>query len=417
MLTPHQTADHLFRHEAGKLLAVLLKILGKAQLELAEDLVQETLLRALAHWKLKGVPANPAAWLTQVAKRLALDALRHQQRRGGRASQAPPPPDYSLLAAMESLSPDGPAVEDALLRTMFACCHPALAQEAQVALILQTLCGFRVAELAKAFLTSEENITKRLYRARQLFRDEQLPFQLPPANQLAARLAGLLQALYLLFNEGYHSTSHAQPIRADLAGEAARLVMLLAEHPATAQPPVFALLALISFHAARFPARTDAHGRLRLLREQDRSQWNQALIQQGKFYLQKAASGPAASRYHLEAMIAHEHCLAPSYSQTDWPRILQLYNWLLHLQPDPVVALNRAVAVGEVYGPSAGIQAVADISPAATLEKFYLRPAILAQFYAQLGDLATARQHWHEALALTQSPAERELIARRLAED
>jgi RNA polymerase sigma-70 factor (ECF subfamily) len=416
MPTPNQTADHLFRHEAGKLLAVLLKILGRARLELAEDLVQEALLRALAHWKLKGVPQNPAAWLMQVAKRLAIDALRREQRRGGPAREAPPALDHSLLAAVDRLSPDGPAVEDALLRTMFACCHPSLAQEAQVALILQTLCGFRVAELARAFLTTDETITKRLYRARQLFREEPVPLELPPAAQLAARLEGLLQALYLLFNEGYHSTSHAQPIRADLAAEAARLTMLLAEHPATAQPPVFALLALMSFHAARFPARTDAQGRLCLLREQDRARWDQALIRQGKFYLQKAASGPTASRYHLEAMIAHEHCQAPSYAHTDWPRILQLYDWLLHLQPDPVVALNRAVAVGEVHGPRAGIQAVEQIAPAGALERFYLRPAILAEFYAQLGDQATTRQHWRAALALTQSPAERELLARRLGE-
>jgi RNA polymerase sigma factor (sigma-70 family) len=416
MLTPDQVAAHLFRHEAGKLLAVLLKILGRGHLELAEDLVQETLLRALAHWKLKGVPQNPAAWLMQVAKRLAIDSLRHAQRRAQqqRAPAHEALPDNSLLAAVDQLSADGPAVEDALLRTMFACCHPILPREAQVALILQTLCGFRVAEIAKAFLTTDENIAKRLYRARQLFRDEQVPLELPLAAQLSERLVGVLQALYLLFNEGYHSTYHQQPVRADLAGEAARLAMLLAEHPATAQPQVFALLALMSFHAARFPTRTDARGHLLLLREQNRAYWDQALIRQGQAYLQKAASGPVASRYHLEAMIAHEHCQAPSYGQTDWPRILQLYDWLLHLQPDPVVALNRAVAVGEVSGPQAGIQAVENIAPARAIEKFYLRPAILAEFHARLGDLAAARQYWRAALELTQSPAEQALLQRRL---
>ena len=340
--------DHLFRQEAGKLISVLSGIFGINRLQLAEDVVQESLIRALRTWPYTGVPKNPAAWLTQTAKNLALDLIRREKLFHDKEPQ--------IIAFMEqwpSESSESPMFEneirDGRLRLMFACCHPLLPPEAQTALALKTLCGFGVGEIAKAFLTSEAAIAKRLTRARQRIRELHIPFEIPAGDELSNRLDGVLQTLYLLFNEGYKASSGEHLIREELCQEAIRLASLLAEHPTGNRPRTHALIALMLLNAARLPARTDSEGNILRLKEQDRLTWDQTMIARGMFHLSKSADGDELSTYHLQAAIAACHCVATNYESTDWRKILSLYDQLLELDNSPIVALNRTVAVANVH--------------------------------------------------------------------
>jgi len=311
--------DHLFRHEAGKLVSVLTGIFGINRLQLAEDVVQESLIRALRTWPYIGVPKNPAAWLTQTAKNLALDVIRREKLFHDKEPQ--------IVAFMEQWPSESAAgespmfeneIRDGRLRLMFACCHPALSAEDQTALALKTLCAFSPAEIGKAFLTSEAAIAKRLTRAKQKIRDEHIPFEIPAGDALSPRLDGVLQTIYLLFNEGYKASSGDHLIREELCREAIRLASLLAEHPAGNQPRTHALVALMLLNAARLPARTDPEGNILRLKEQDRSTWNQELIARGMQHLSMSAAGDELTTYHLQAAIAACHCVASDYLSTDW---------------------------------------------------------------------------------------------------
>ena len=338
-----EVADHVFRHEGAKVVATLTAHLGTHRLQLAEDVVQEALLRALQTWSYRGVPDNPAAWLTQVAKNLALNALQREQRWNQKQDGIAAEHARWLAAPPEDRTHE--TFADDTLRMMFVCFHPELAAEAQTALALRTLCGFSPAEIGAAFLTTEVAIAKRLVRARQRIRELALPFAVPEAAELSSRLDGVLHTLYLLFNEGYKASVGDRLVRADLCHEAIRLVTLVTQHPATQEPRAHALLALMLLNAARLEARTDDAGNLLRLHEQDRSAWNQALIQRGILCLGHASQGGALSVYHIEASIAATHCLAADAAATDWPRILHLYDQLLALTGSPVTAMNRAVAV------------------------------------------------------------------------
>src|SRR5882724_1639086 len=273
--------DHLFRHEAGKLISVLTGIFGIDRLQLAEDVVQESLIRALRTWPYTGIPKNPAAWLTQTAKNLALDLIRREKLFHDKQPE--------IIASMEEWVSDSAGdsprfdneIRDGRLRLMFACCHPFLSPEDQTALALKTLCAFSPAEIAKAFLTSEAAIAKRLTRAKQKIREEHIPFEIPIGEELSRRLDAVLQTLYLLFNEGYKASSGDHLVREELCHEAIRLGVLLAEHPAGNQPRTHALVGLMLLNAARLPARTDSEGNILRLKEQDRSIWNQVLIARG----------------------------------------------------------------------------------------------------------------------------------------
>lgn len=410
-----QLAEHLFRHEAGKLVSVLTGIFGIERLQLAEDVVQESLVRALQTWPFYGIPKNPAAWLTQTAKNLALDLIRREKRFHEKQGE--------VIAVIEQRLADpgeAPVFDDELkderLRLIFACCHPLVPQDAQTALALKTLCGFSPAEIAKAFLSTEVAIVKRLTRARQRIQEQGIPFEIPSGAELSSRLDGVLQVLYLLFNEGYKASTGESLVRAEMCGEAIRLAALLAEHPATDRPRTHALLALMLLDAARLPARTDAAGNLLRLQEQDRTAWNGGSIALGIHHLGRASTGGEVSVYHLEAAIAACHCAAPDYESTDWPRILSLYDQLAQLDGSPVVALNRAVAVANVHGPRAGIEAVEAIRNAEAIDAYYLRYAVLGEFEAQLGQCAAAAAHLRKAIELSGLESERALLARRLAE-
>ena len=378
--------EHLFRHEAGKMVATLTGIFGIEHLTLAEDVVQEALARALQTWPFYGVPRNPAAWLMQTARNRALDVVRRENN--FRAKE----PDIIRLMDGENPAPDAiilseQEIADDRLRMMFVCCHPQIPAEAQVALALKTLCGFSPAEIAKAYLTTEAAIAKRLMRAKQKIRDARIAFEIPAGGELARWLDGVLQSLCLLINEGYNASAGDKLVREDICAEAIRLTGLLSEHPAGNQPKTHALLALMLLNAARTPARVDGEGNLLRLQEQDRTRWDQPLIARGLFHLAQSAAGGEFSEYHLQAGISACHCAARDYASTDWRQILSLYDRLLALDGSPVVALNRAVVLAEVNGPQAGIEAVEAIPNLKSLGSYYLLHAVLGDFELQLNHL------------------------------
>ncbi len=408
-----RVADDLFRREGARLVAALAGHLGTHRLQLAEDAVQEALVRALQSWPYRGIPDNPAAWLTQAAKNLTLDALRREQTWQRKEAR--------ITAEQERwLTQDEPAVEqpipDDTLRMLFVCFHPQLSIEAQLALALRTVCGMSPAEIGAAFLTSEAAIAKRLVRARQLIRDLRLPFAVPDAGELPGRLDGVLAALYLLFNEGYKASSGDRLIREELCHEAIRLARLLGAHPATSQPAAKALLALMCLNAARLGARVNESGEIVRLHHQDRSRWDLRLIEEGILALGAAATGDIVSPYHLEAGIAACHCLAPDDAGTDWPRILGLYDQLLVLKPTPVVAMNRCVALARVQGPREALDALEGIPNRHSLEAQHLYHAIRASFIEKLGQPAEARAAYQRAADLAPCEAEREFLQGRASD-
>ena len=409
-----EAADHFFRHEGAKVVATLTAHLGTHRLQLAEDVVQEALLRALQTWSYRGVPDNPAAWLTQVAKNLALNALQREHRWNEKQEGIAAEHTRWLSSTSEDMTHE--TFADDTLRLMFVCFHPELAAESQTVLALRTLCGFSPAEIAAAFLTSEAAITKRLVRARQRIRELALPFAVPDTAALSSRLEGVLHTLYLLFNEGYKASAGERLVREELCQEAIRLVTLVTQHPATQEPRAHALLALMLLNAARLSARTDDAGNLLRLHEQDRTAWNQAMIHRGILCLRHASQGGALSVYHIEASIAATHCMASDASTTDWQRILHLYDQLLALTGSPVTAMNRAVAVARVHCAQAGLDALDNIRQRSVLEGNHLYHAMRGTFTAELGQAAAAVTHFRLAAKLALLPIERDFIARRIEE-
>src|SRR5438093_2083961 len=304
-------------------------------------------------------------------------------------------------------------IADDRLRMMFVCCHPIIPPDAQVALALKTLCGFSVTEISRAFLTTEAAIAKRLTRAKQKIREARIPFEIPTGEELAQRLDGVLQSLYLLFNEGYKASSGDSLVREDLCREAIRLTALLAEHPVGNQPKTHALLALMLLNNARIPTRVDGDGNLLLLKEQDRARWDQPMIARGMFHLARSAAGEEISEYHLQAGVAACHCAATDYESTDWRQILSLYDRLVEFDDSPVVALNRAVVVANIHGPGAGLDAVAAIQGREKLDSYYLLYAVLGEFEAQLKDPLAAAGYFRRSLQLAETKSEQLFLSKR----
>jgi len=405
--------EHLFRHEAGKMISTLTRLFGIGHLNLAEDVVQEALARALQTWPYYGIPRNPSAWITQVAKNLALDLIRRDKVFRNKEIEIANFMEPPNSARSESLSLDG-EIKDDRLRMMFVCCHPVVPQEAQVALALKTLCGFSPAEIGRAFLTSEAAIAKRLTRARQKIRGARIPFEIPAGREISQRLDGVLQTLYLLFNEGYKASGGEKLIREELCHEAIRLAALLAEHPAGNQPRTHALLALMLLNGARLLTRIDGAGNILRLQDQDRADWNGPMIARGFFHLAQSAAGDELNEYHLQAGIAACHCAAKDYPSTDWPQILSLYDRLTELNDSPVVALNRAVAVANVHGPRAGIEAVESIRHREKLNSYYLLYAVLGEFEMQLNHHQAAAGYFRESLKRADIASEQMFLSKRL---
>ena len=388
----------VFREEAGSLTGALARYTG--DFALAEECVQDALVRALERWPREGIPARPAAWLMTVARNRALDVLRRdrigrsKQAGARRASPAPRPDDR--------------------LRAIFTCCHPALAREAQLALTLQAVCGFTTAQIAGALLCSEAAVSQRVSRARRKIRAAGIAFRAPEPEELDARLGEVLAVVYLIFNEGYLSTSGERPESRDLIDDAAWLGSLLVGlYPREPEPA--GLLALMRLHLARIRARFDTNRELVLLAEQDRSLWDHAMIQDAISLLARAAAMRRPGPYQLQAAIAACHADARRFADTDWAQILVLYDLLLGVAPSPIVRLNRAVAVARVQGAAAALReldAVAD-----QLAGYHLLPAIRGRLLHALGDRERARAAELRAAELTTNPAERALLRRRIALD
>src|SRR5262249_52192198 len=410
-----EPSDHLFRREAGRIVATLTRIFGVHNLALAEDVVQDAFCRALEIWRLRGVPDNPSAWLMATAKNRALDVLRRQRTARsfapelGRLLES----EWTLAPVVEELFAPN-AIKDDLLRMMFSCCHPRLAQEAQVALILNILCGFSVDEIASAFVSTHAAVEKRITRGKKVLASSKRLFDVAAPADFSARLPAVQRALYLLSNEGYHGASPASAIRAELCHEAMRLGAVLLDHPAAATPASYALAALMGLNAARLPARLDGAGELRSLFDQDRSLWDRRLVAEGLKLLDLSAAGRELSEYHVEAAIAAVHAAAPRTEETNWQAIVSLYNSLMATNPSPIVALNRAIAIGQSEGPERGLAAIATISDRDRLAGYPFYAAALGELELRRGRHAVAGEHFRAALALARNPMERRFLERRL---
>jgi RNA polymerase sigma-70 factor (ECF subfamily) len=390
-------------------------VFGPHNIELAEDVVQDTLLKAMHTWKMGSIPDNPTAWLFTVARNKAIDVIRKQKRQKEFADNISPllKSEYTLSATINDIV-SAREIDDDQLRMMFTCCHPLLNAESQVALVLKTLCGFSVSEIAKSFITSADTIDKRLYRAKQQFREGKIAYEIPAENDLEERLDNVLTAIYLLFNEGYNSAQHAALIRKELQDEAIRLATLLTRNKNTSWPQVYALLALMCVTAARNDARVDSKGNILLLQQQDRSLWNKELIKRGLQYMEQSASGETITAYHLEAMIACEYIMAYNYEQTNWSAILRYYDLLYHLKPSPVVALNRAVIISELNGPVAAIEVIHSIPNLDSIKNYYLLPSILGELHKKAGHIDEANQYFRKAALLTSNESEKKLLQAKI---
>lgn len=402
--------EHLFRHSAGRMVSSLARRLGSARLDLAEEAVQEALVRALHTWPYAGVPAEPRAWLFLVAKHRALDLLRREASWRGKLDiiGAAPAPSADLEVEEDN------TLGDDELAMMFMCCHPALPRPARIALTLKTVGGFSVEEIASAFLAESGAIAQRLVRAKRQLRENDIPVDIPDAEEIHERLESVLDVLYLFFNEGYSAHGGENLVRADLCGEAIRLTEILTGNPHSDVPPVRALLALMLLQASRLPARVDDAGDLLLLSEQDRSRWDRGLIAEGLRHLDRAASGQSVSAYHVEAAIAACHAVARDEASTDWPYVLGLYGELLALKPSPVVELNRAIALAMVEGPTAGIRAIEGIETQPGFARYYLRSAALGALWLRAGDAKRAADCYRQALTRPCSSPERRFLEKQL---
>jgi RNA polymerase sigma factor (sigma-70 family) len=414
-----QLVDHLFRQEFGRMVSHLARILGAPRLAMAEDAVQYAMLQALEVWPYQGAPEYPRAWLAKVAYHRALDVLKSERKLRFYDDEK----EVRLRNQLEELQATGTAehlrfsqeVADDRLALIFVCCHPALPRPASVALTLRVVCGFGVEEIARAFLATETAVTQRLVRAKRMIRDEAIRFEVPDPGQLDERLGAVLEVLYLFFTEGYAATAGDRLIKNDLCAEAIRLAQSLAENPATAVPECHALLALMLFQAARLPARTDALGDLLLLEEQDRTLWDRPMIHLGLAHLAQAGHGDRLSAYHLQAEIAAMHSTTEHFTLTNWKHILALYDLLCEKQPTPVVLINRAIAMAQVKGPAAGLDALKAIPVDDQLGRYIFLHSAEGEFHRQLGNSTEAEASFHRALACARTEPQQRFLLRKLA--
>jgi RNA polymerase sigma-70 factor (ECF subfamily) len=417
----HELVDRLFREESGRAVATLIRVLG--DFDLAEEAVQEAFVRALETWPTQGVPRNPGAWITTTARNRAIDRLRRRRtllektetlRRD--AEEAAETVTDPALAALEGMGGDEemPLVDDRL-RLIFTCCHPALAMDARVALTLRTLGGLTTPEIARAFLVPEPTLAQRLVRAKRKIRDAGIPYRVPPAALLPERLEGVLQVLYLVFNEGHTASSGDELVRRELCAEAIRLARLLTTLMPD-EPETLGLLALMLLHDARREARTSAEGDLVLLDDQERSRWDRAKIEEGRGLVERALLARRPGPYQLQAAIAALHDEAETPGATDWRQIALLYRELMALAPSPVVELNLAVAVAMSDGPALGLAMVDGLAADGRLADYVYLHATRADLLRRLDRRSEAAVAYRRALALATNATERRFLERRLAE-
>lgn len=410
-----QLVESFFRHEYSRVVAMLARRVGMADIALVEDAVQSTMMLALERWKVAGVPDQPTAWMYRVAYNAVIDALRKQARQERILMKEA---DLEHVASeRDSESLQSWEVNDAMLRMLFVCCDDVLPAQSQLIMALKTLCGFDTREIAQRLFISEENVYKRLGRARIVFRAQAEHFDQLGVEQYAARVPAVRNVIYTLFTEGYLSSRAEMAIRRELCTEAIRLATMLANHVVGQDPETFALLALMHLHAARMASRQTAAGDLLLLQEQDRSLWDWQMIETGLTWLAKSAEGDTFSRYHAEAGIAAEHCLAPSIEATNWERIAGYYEQIERQSKSPIHRLNRAVAVAQWKGPAAGLAVLQDFEIPTWLAGSYMWHAVLADLHRRCGDKRKALKYTELACTAAPSEAVRSLLLRRLQVD
>jgi len=397
-----QIVEHLFRTEYGKLLATLTRFFGTSYIQLAEDVVQETLISALSNWSTQGIPSNPTGWLVQVAKRKALNELKRNKMMQKHHNLE--------VFAYESSDEIGSVffeneIKDSQLRMIFTCCHSSLDVKSQIALTLKTLCGFGVKEVANALLTSESTINKRLYRAKEKIRNSRIPFNIPQGNELNQKLDTVGLTLYLLFNEGYHSTVGESVIQKELCLEAIRLTKLLVDHFEN-NHKLSALLSIMCFHAARFDARIDNNGAIILFEDQNRNHWNKDLIDIGMLYFKKSIHDQKISSYHLEARIAAEHCLAASFEDTNWQTIHDQYVLLERLKSNPIIKLNLAIIQSKLQSIEVSLSHLENLANNEELKGYHLLPATQGIFHMKLKNYHKAVFFLKKSLELKPSTRE-----------
>jgi RNA polymerase sigma factor (sigma-70 family) len=411
-----EPSDRLFRREAGRMVAALTRIFGLHNLALAEDVVQDAFCRALEVWKLRGIPENPSAWLMKTAKNRALDILRRERTARtfaadlGQLLQT----EWTLANTVEEIF-DAAGISDDQLRMVFSCCDRRLPHAAQVMLVLALVGGFGVGEIANAFVSTRAAVEKRLGRAKKRLAEFGPLFDIADAADFKARLPVVQRALYLIFSEGYHGASPHAVVRAELCREALRLTRLLAKHPLGATPATLALCALMYLDGARLPARLDAKGELSSLYDQDRSRWDRKMIDEGRAWLERSATGSQLSRYHVEAAIASVHAGASRFEETDWTTIVSLYDTLMTIAPSPIVALNRAIAIAQVGGADRGLEAIDAIDQRDRLAAYPFYHAARGELELRRNNGLRARQHFQAALVLARNPGEQHFLEKRLA--
>jgi len=415
-MTPdvHRSIETVWRIESPKVIAALTRKVG--DVGLAEDLAQEALLAALEQWPTDGVPPNPGAWLTSVAKRKAIDLWRREGRfaeREGEIARRLEAEQEGGVAALEARLDD--PVGDDLLGLIFMSCHPVLSTEARVALTLRLLGGLATPEIARAFLVPEATVAQRIVRAKRTLAEAKVPFEVPRGEELEERLPSVLEVIYLIFNEGYSATAGDDLLRPALCEEALRLGRILAGLT-RGEAEVHGLVALMELQASRLKARVSSTGSPVLLMDQDRSRWDLLLVQRGLAALREAtALGGPLGPYTLQAAIASCHAEARTAAETDWPRIAALYDALAQVSPSPVVALNQAVAIGMAFGPEAGLRAVDELMAEKVLQAYHLLPAVRGDLLEKLGRQVEAKQEFERAAALAQNARERQLLLERAA--
>ncbi len=397
---------HLFRQEYSKIVSVLCRRFGFEQMEIAEDIAGDTFLAAAQSWAMNGAPPNPVAWLYHVAKNKARNHLQHNSVFNNKVAIELKNELTQNADTEIDLSPQN--ISDSQLQMMFAICHPAIPPEAQVGLALRILCGFGIDEIAEAFLTNKATINKRLYRAKEKLREENIRIEFPSLAEINNRLDNVLTTIYLLFSEGYYSVSQDKTLRTGLCFEAMRLCQMLTENPATDQPQVNALLSLMYFHASRFEARFDKNGELVLYDDQDTRLWNWELVSRGGYYLERSHKGDTLSKYHLEAAIAFWNTQKDD-TKEKWESILQLYNRLLQIEYSPVAALNRTYALAKANSREEAIAEAEKLK----LENDHFYFVLLGELYTGLDD-KVAIEHFEKALSLAKTQTDKQAIQKKL---
>jgi len=409
--------DHLFRYEYGKLVSVLTKTFGTSNIELAEDVVQEAMLEALNKWTYEGVPKNPVGWIYKVAKYKAVNILNREKYKKDFEFEVNHhlKSEGNVESILKHIFSDKEIADDQL-RMIFTCCHPSVSRDSQVSLTLKTLCGFSISEIAKAFLTTDENINKRLVRARKTIKQASIQFEVPTGKELKVRLSSVLETIYLLFNEGYNATSGDKAIRFELCEEAIRLAEMIASNANVKSSNTYALLALMTLNSARFDSRIDEYENLLDLEHQERSKWHKELIKKGLYYLEFAAEQNEVSIYHILATISAHHCTASTYENTDWDSILSLYDLLIEIDKSPIVLLNRAIVLSKTNTPSKGLEELAKIKDNIAFHSYLPYYTTMAELHFQNLEPKIAIKFLKSALKLPLDENHKVLISNKLYE-